>query len=120
MSNKLILLIYPKHNRTACLVMKNDSRLYRINHMWNFLDFVDELELVCSKISGDLYYVHSMDLCDKRSGDWVMVCSFTDLEGSIRLWNKAIDPDAKKPVFSWSGTVATFQKAVAHLLKMIR
>ena len=120
MNNKLILLIYPKHNRTACLVMKNDSHLYRINHMWNFLDFVDELELMCSKIGKGLYYVHCLDLCDKRSGDWVMVCNFSDLEARVLLWNKAIDPHAKKPVFSWNGTVAAFQKAVENLLKMLR
>jgi hypothetical protein len=41
-------------------------------------------------------------------------------EASVLLWNKSIDPHAKKPVFSWSGTVATFQKAVAQLLKMLR
>ena len=120
MNKKLILLIYPKHNRTACLVMKNDSHLYRINHMWQYLEFVSELELVCSRIGKGLHYAHCLDLCDKRSGDWAMVCNFTDLEGSMRLWNKAVDPDARKPVFSWTGTVAAFQKAVAQLPKMIR
>jgi hypothetical protein len=120
MSEKLILLIYPKHNRTACLVMKNDNYLYRINHVWHYPELADELELICTKIGKGMIHYQCLDLCDKRSGDWAVVCNFTGLEGSILLWNKSIDPKAKKPVFSWSGTVATFQRAVANLLKMLR
>lgn len=120
MSEKLILLIYPKHNRTACLVMKNDSHLYRINHAWHYPEFVNELELMYAKIGKGMCYYQCLDLCDKRSGNWALVCSFTDLEGSVLLWNKSVDPHARKPVFSWNGTVATFQRAVANLLKMLR
>lgn len=120
MINKdLTLLVYPKHNKTACLVLKNNVNLYRINHLFNYLKFVAELELLCARADKEERYEDCLFLCDKKKNQWFMVLSFAEMGATLRLWCNMVD-HRRKPEFTWNGTVAAFRRAVSNLLKMLR
>jgi hypothetical protein len=118
LNDDLTLFMYPKNADVACLVIKNETELFRENHLFNYALLADNLERICAKIDRDHIVNDCLSFCDKRGYEYFMVCAFDGVNASLVISRK-ISRRKKNPALNWKGTVAVFINAVHEMLRRL-
>lgn len=120
MKKPLLISIYPKNEHVACLVLKKENQLYRINFLWQYVRLVLELEDACRSAVPGFDFKKCLNLFDRHNRKWVMLLSFAGRSANLVLWFVSGEQGHQQPNFSWHGTVAAFRRAVCGMLKRLR
>ncbi|HKG05998.1 MAG TPA: hypothetical protein VKB19_06055 [Pedobacter sp.] len=118
MTERLTILLYPKNNNTACMTIKNGTNQERINHLWNYREFVGTLESYIRLMGTGNTGQESMDLFDKRHNKWVLVFCYGYADCRVIIWRKKVD-HTRNPDFIWVGPCGEFKRSVADLIKLL-
>ena len=116
MKNSLQLNIYLKRNNRACMVVKRNGILYRINNLTKVNEFIQAMKELSAAVKMETMEDFYLELYDHRGKCWVLECGILNGLVALKLWFQSASSGEHLDVrFSWEGIVLDLIRAVQDM-----